>query len=108
MKRAVDRRNQQPTGHPIPLQFRKEKKTMRHIVLEPKTPTTKREFEVFEPFLHKFLRCIVIYGETVTNQNIGRVGVSGRDGLVTRIAGWIWNESEFTKYSNMFNIIEQY
>lgn len=81
---------------------------MRHVALEPKKPTTKREFEAFEPFLHDFLRCIVIYGEAVCNQNIGRVGVSGRDGLVTRIAGWIWSELEFKKYETMFNIVEQY
>ena len=81
---------------------------MRHIALELKTPTTKREFDAFEPFLHDFLRCIVIYGEAVTNQNIGRVGALGRDGLVTRISGWVWNESEFALYESMFNIVEQY
>ena len=81
---------------------------MRHVALTLKTPTTKREFEAFEPFLHDFLRCIVIYGEAICNQNIERVGVLGRDGLVTRIAGWVWNESEFALYESMFNIVEEY
>ena len=103
--RATELNNQQ--GHRMPSQ-NERKKIMRHVALELKEKTTKREFEAFEPILHDFLRCIVICGEAICNQNIERVGVLGRDGLVTRIAGWVWNESEFAKYQFMFNIVEQY